>query len=262
MSFFRHDKPASLRCGQRALVDAHFAAEGSKRDEERLRGHLPECDACRRRYDRLLLLSTMDPRAKSAEDRLARGLGLHESRAMRAMYFSLATASAALLAVVLMPRHEARPDSEFTSRGSVSTRPEMDRAQLLIYRVDGAHLPHELAGKMSVRDELAFGYRNPFGKKRLMVFGVDEHRHVYWYHPAWRSREENPSAVPIEGSAQARELPESIAQALDGASLTIYGVFTDEAWTVRTIEQRIAESKTEPYFEGAVTTRALVSVER
>jgi hypothetical protein len=74
------------------------------------------------------------------------------------------------------------------------------------------------------------------------VFGVDEHGHVFWYHPQWKRAADEPRAVAIEPTEEARELPAATRHDLDGERLTLYGVFTDEAPTVQEVERRIAKA--------------------
>jgi hypothetical protein len=82
-------------------------------------------------------------------------------------------------------------------------------------------------------DELAFAYRNPAGKGRLLVFAVDEHGHVYWYHPGWSHAGENPTAVPISAEPGLHELPAAVLHKFDGERIMIHALFTDRELTVR-----------------------------
>ena len=65
----------AVRARFRRAVAAHFAGRIDADGERRLRTHLPACPACRRFYGRALALSTADPQAPSARERLARGGG-------------------------------------------------------------------------------------------------------------------------------------------------------------------------------------------
>src|SRR5262249_21401158 len=94
---------------------------------------------------------------------------------------------------------------------------------------------------ISARDELAFAYLNPSDAKYLLVFGVDEHKHVYWYHPAWLDPQKRPLAVRIAQDDQMHELPEAITHPLDGQKLDIVAVFSPRAVSVAEIEERIAD---------------------
>jgi MFS family permease len=64
----------------RELVERHFAGTILPVEERSLRPHLPGCDPCRDYYERHLVLARLDPEALSAQERLARGLGLRARR--------------------------------------------------------------------------------------------------------------------------------------------------------------------------------------
>jgi len=215
-------------CGRTRAVDRHFAGALGPRRERALRQHLPACEVCRARYERHLLLAPLDPRALPAERRIAIGLGLRPGRAWRRPALAAAAAAAALCALLLIGRSGP---SEFTARG-----PHSRPAQLLVYRVPPGGSPVRAGRSMAAADELAFAFENPHGWRRLLVFGVDEHLHIYWYHPAWTEASSDPSAVPI---ASTGELPEAISHRYDGRRLVLHAVFTDEAITVRQVEAMI-----------------------
>jgi hypothetical protein len=221
-------------------IAAHFRGTIGPLAERAMRDHLPACVACRDHYDRHLWLMPLDPCALPAEDRLARGLGLpaprHTSRGWRLAGLGAAVGLAVAAFVVLGPSGRDRNDG-FLARGGASS----GRAELLVYRVAGsAARPRPAGDVMTPRDELAFAYRNPIGKRRLMVFGVDEHHHVYWYHPAWLRAAENPPGIAISSAPGAHELPDAVTQTLDGEELSIHALFSDQALTVRDVEQAVA----------------------
>jgi len=76
-----------------------------------------------------------------------------------------------------------------------------------------------------------------------MIFAVDEHRHVYWYHPEWSSQADDPHAIAIASGTEVREIPAAVSHSFDGADLTLYAVFSNEDLTVRKVEQLIERSK-------------------
>jgi hypothetical protein len=106
-------------------------------------------------------------------------------------------------------------------------------------------------------DELAFAYETTPGNDTLMIFGLDEHGHVYWFHPAWSDPAANPQAVPAATSPELHPLREAIAHDLDGRTLEIHALFSHEARTVRAVEAALAD-KTAP--AGALTLGATVDV--
>jgi len=233
-------------CLMSRLVLAHFAGEISVRGERTLREHLPRCAACRRYYDQQLLLSELDPQAWTAEERLAHGLGLSvRPLSAKRVELGLVLSTIALAAaVLLLPRFAlhhgtipAAPAVEgFTPRGSAL----VESPSLSVYRLRAGEAPSLVRDRLAKTDELAFAYVNPPGFEHLLVFGVDEHRHVYWYHPAWTNAAENPAAIAIQSGAELQELPEAVRQDLDGSSLRIVALFTHARLSVQEVEREIA----------------------
>ena len=84
------------------------------------------------------------------------------------------------------------------------------------------------------------GLVDPGRPGRLLVFGVDEYRNVYWYYPAWTDPAANPVAVTISDQPGQYELGEAISHKLKGRSLTIYGIFIEEAISVRRVEDMVS----------------------
>jgi hypothetical protein len=215
-------------CGERRLIDRHFAGSIRPRDELRLREHLFGCESCRRYYERHQILAKLDPFALPGEERMALALGVRSSRRApaQAAWLVAATLAACLAFLLLRP---SDPAQQFAARG-IAAEP-----RVWVYRVPAQGKPVELGTLMAPTDELAFAYDNPEQSGRLLIFGIDEHRHVYWYHPAWVDPQSAPAAVPI--GAGRRELPEAVAHELDGSELTLYAVFTNDAVTVRDVER-------------------------
>lgn len=235
-------------CASRTLVDRHFAGDIRPAEERQMRAHLVSCNRCRDYYERHLLLARLDPAAIPAETRLAVGLGLESGtwvgRSPVAFLRHPATLAAAALAacLVLWLVRPGTGPAEFQARGSESAQ------RIWAYRVSPGAKPAELGEVMDARDELAFAFDNPSGAQRILIFGVDEHAHVYWYHPAWTDPSTTPIAVTI-GTGR-HELPEAIAHELDGNELTLYAVLTDDPVTVREVEQSITRA------DGRFTRRA------
>ncbi len=226
----------TMSCASCALVDRHFAGTIAPHDERVLRSHLAGCAVCRERYDRYLVLAQLDRRIPSAEDRLARGLGLGRVRHARSRTMALAFGLAAACAViaVIVVRAPA-PEGELRARGGpiATTEPE-----LYVYRIGGGSPARPvLDGVIHTGDELAFGYRNRGGWKRLLVYAVDPAGRVYWYHPGWLDAADTPVAILIEPIDERRELPEAIAQPLSAGPVWLHAVFLDEQLDVRAVER-------------------------
>lgn len=228
-------------CPMRHLVDRHFEGGNRPEQELRLREHLSSCDECHRYYERHQLFSGLDPWAMPAEQRLARALGLlgpsaawHGRRASVPLApLVLAGVAAACLGLFLLRPSGRAP--EFVARGAAAA------PRVWAYRIAPDGKANALEDFMAASDELAFAYDVPDNDERLLIFGVDEHRHVVWYHPAWTEPATSPVAVPIASGRH--ELPEAVSHALDGVELTLYAVFTDQPITVRDVEQTIASDE-------------------
>lgn len=223
----------------RALIDAHFEARISPDQERALRGHLAGCEKCRGYYERHLIVAAIDPIAPSPRERIAAGLGIAPARHPGRTWPLVGTALAATLFVTI-PLLRARPSGEYTPRGA---GPAANAAPaFFVYRVDPAERLVSRTGTLAPTAELAFAYTNPTGFRHLLVFGVDEHKHVYWYYPAWTEPRAIPRAIDIETGSGLFELPQAIRHPLDGRHLTIHAVFTSENHSVRDVEGRVAEA--------------------
>lgn len=227
-------------CIMQRSVDAHFGGAITPEEEQRLRAHLPGCARCSKRYERRLLLASLDPEAPAPVDRLAHALGIAAREAtpqtrrgsrLSGAVLVLAAAAAALLLVWTRPS----PDAGFASRGGAAT----DAEEIFVYRSRPGGAPTPAAGRIARGDELAFAYANPAKKAQLLVFGIDEHGHVFWYHPAWTDPAQDPASIAIEGGPARRELREAIGQDLDGAKLEIHGLFLDAPLTVKALERSL-----------------------
>jgi hypothetical protein len=223
-----------MTCEHQRLVDRHFGRGLGRRRERALREHLPACAACRGRYERHLLLAELDPRRPAAQVRLGRALGIHRP-AIRARAWAPALAAAAAIGLAWWATRPRPPESStFAARGAGD-----GASRVAIYRVRPGAPPASVEGAIDAADELAFAYENPAGWRHLMIFGVDEHRHVYWYHPAWLDPSDDPAAISVEAGPVRRELPEAIRHALDGNRLRVYAVFSAAPPTVREIEAAV-----------------------
>jgi hypothetical protein len=226
----------------RSLIRAHFALSISPREERKLRLHLTDCEECSGCYDRHLLLASLDPTAATAERRLAAGLGLTRRGGLQAFSLQLGFALTALAALVLLLLEKP---AEFAARAG---EPAAQVAEVFVYRVQPGQTGQAAANvtvgsSMRAADELAFAYVNSAGFSRLLIFGEDEHGHVYWYHPAWSDESANPRAIAIGSGSELRELPESIAHNLDGKRLRIRSIFSNAELSVRDVERLLAKER-------------------
>jgi RNA polymerase sigma-70 factor (ECF subfamily) len=199
----------------------------------------------------------------------ARALGIHrttllyqEFRIRQLLRKFLGVAAAALSLALVQPRVR---DLGFTPRGAL--RPLAPSAAsapaFFAYRIEPAARLEARGATIRPTDDLAFAYTNPSGYRRLLVYGVDEHRHVYWYYPAWSDPVADPHAIGVAPGVELRELPEAIRHAIDGRELTIHAVFLDEDTSVRAVEHWIADPRTagEPLPATLHEERITLSVE-
>lgn len=216
----------------RRAIGAHFAGRGSAVDAELLRTHVPACAGCRRSFERHQLLARLDPRALPEEDRIAAALGIVRRRPRRTWMatFAVATAAAALFVVAPRALHH-QVGGEPVARGAEVT------PTLLVYRVGADGTAARVVGDSIRRDdELAFGYTNPMGRAYLLVFGTDEHGHVYWYHPGWPMGTAPPVAVEARRGLGPHELDEAIRHQLDGHLLRVTAVLSDTRLGAEVVE--------------------------
>ena len=248
-----------------AIAD-HFAGAGVPAEEQEMRAHLPTCFDCHAFYERHLLLASLEPAGVPIETRLGRGLGIRPARVPRRAFFgwlSLCGAAAAALLLIINTRGvpgESRPTTGgvtpatpllaepsgpgITSRGAPAHVVAARAPEVQVYRIftgrRGSNTSEKVEDFVYAGDELAFAYRNPAGKGRLLVFAVDEHGHVYWYHPGWSDAGQNPTAVPISAEPGLHELPAAVLHKFDGERIMIHALFTDRELSVRQIEAAVA----------------------
>ncbi|MDP9151215.1 MAG: hypothetical protein M3O36_14905 [Myxococcota bacterium] len=235
-------------CRLRADVDRHFAGKLSPRGERAMREHLPTCASCNRHYGRHLMLSSLDPTALPSEERIARGLGLWRWQLTRVPVLAAPIVLAAAAIVLFV--HTRSPTAAFQARGEVKEPPA---SRIVVYEVPPEGKPSLARESLGSRDALAFAYENGGGKKRLMVFGVDEHGHVYWFYPSYAREDEDPQAIPIAADARRHELPDAVSHRFDGARLSVRAVFLDAPVSVHKIEALLESHPAGPLpLEGAI----------
>jgi len=246
----------SAVCPERAHIDRHFGGRIDPASECALRAHLPGCSRCRKYYDRYLLLSRIDPAMPAAEARLGNPLRLSARSGVEWLRAGLVTAALATMVVLAFV-----PGSDFVPRGNANALPP---PELRVFRLrKGA--PAQLVGAaMRASDELAFAYRNPGRARHLVVYGADEHGHLFWYYPAWENAADDPSAIAIDASAGLRELPDAVANDLDGQRLFLHALFVPTAIRARTIERLAKASDPAAPLDlpGAEQSTQLIEVER
>lgn len=217
-------------CPMRGQVDDLFARTLTPGAERSLREHLRGCGSCRSLYEWHLLVRKRDPRA--AMD----GQGTRRARLPVSVARGVTVlAAVALLAVGVLatwPAAVAEANGFTEPGGPVVTSAEA----LRVYRVRAGRAVEAVEGELRVEDELAFAYQNPRGRKWLLIYGVDEHQRVYWFHPSRSNPAEEPAAVQAFGGAALHELPEAISHTFAGERLVVHGILADERLTVKQAE--------------------------
>jgi hypothetical protein len=151
------------------------------------------------------------------------------------------------------------PRGAVSPRGTLAAVAAARTPEVQIYRFPSPRLPSRRLGTSGQKagdvvhpdDELAFAYRNPAGVRRLLIFAVDEHGHVYWYHPEWSDAAENPTAVLISAEPGLHELPAAVLQKFDGERIMIHALFTDRELNVRQVEAAVAAASVRDRAPGA-----------
>lgn len=245
-------------CIESALVDEHFEGKISPERESRLRAHLAGCDSCSSYYERRVLFAKLDPSALSLEDRLAIGLGLPRAPAEsepgesttakgeppapspRRKVLVMAVTLFAAAAVLLLWFFGKKPaDDGIASRGKHDSSVPYVR----VYQSTKGGVPEPLTGPVHRTSELAFAYESTPDYDKLMIFGLDEHGHVYWYYPAWTDPSMNPASVTLATNPDLHPLREAVAHDLDGRTLEVHALFSHESRTVLQIESALAGKK-------------------
>ena len=234
----------------RAGIAAHFAGRVTLAEERAMRAHCAECCECRAFYERHLLLAELDPAALTAQERLGRGLGLARPKRLPALLGGALALAAACAAFWLAPSQAREP--AFVARGGAPERTA--RLDVYVMSADGSSQP--APARIERNAELAFAYASPEAHGYLLVFGVDEHGHVFWYHPAWSDPARNPSALAIANTPGTVELPEAVAESLDGTRLELIGLFVTAPLTVREVEAAVQQARvhTQPLEQALATT--------
>lgn len=214
------------------MVDAHFTSRGAEPSGE-WRAEVAASPKARRRYARWLLLSKLDRRQASAEERIARSLGLARPRRSPAQWMAALgmAAAVAMALLVVLPR---LGDEGYQARGGGDAA---IASELRVFRVEGG-AGSALGADAAIQrgDELAFAYRNPLGRAWLLVFAVDATGNVYWFHPAWTDAAEDPLAIPATRSEELVELPSATAHAWSASPVTVYAWLSDQRRSVREVE--------------------------
>lgn len=233
------------RAGFRAAIADHFAGRGSPGGQATLRAHLLGCADCDALYRRHLMLARLDPRALPAIERLGRGLGFRSdgpTRRWRGWALGLCVPAAALLLVLVPRRHhgEGQSGRPAVGEGAFATRGAGNvPSTFWAYRLASDGTPRLAEDAIGRADELAFAYANPAARPFLMIFGVDEHRHVYWFHPGWPVGTPAPQALTAQPGPGPHELPEAIRQPFDGGKLRVFAAFGERPFDAKTVEDAV-----------------------
>jgi hypothetical protein len=242
-------------CRDIRLVDAHFEGRIVPHRERALRAHLGSCADCTERYRSHLVFARLDRRALPAAERMARALGLPGRRQRRWLWSVPALALASAVAVLLVMGQLGTTGGDLRVRGAVTGAVP----HLLVYRLIPGAAPSRVLDGITAGDELAFAYTNPGGRGHVMIFGVDQQRRVFWYHPAWPAGDPPPRALSAAAGVGPHELPDAIGHDLTPGQLRIYGLFSDDSPGAAEVEAAVASGRTlaEAFSRASITERVL-----
>jgi hypothetical protein len=159
--------------------------------------------------------------------------------------FAVAAAAAAVVLPVVLAKRAPTPgplQTEFRAKSAAANPDPRSRwIALNAFRLSGNGPPEPLHGVLHVDDGLLFSYTNlgPAPFSHLMVFGIDEQRHVYWYYPAFLDPRDNPTGITIEKGASRVALDEVVAHRYRAGRLTVFGLFSDRAFSVSDVERAV-----------------------
>jgi hypothetical protein len=165
--------------------------------------------------------------------------------------FALAAAAAAVVLPVVLakrPPTPGQPQTEFRAKSAAANPDPRSRwIALNVFRLSGNRPPEPLRDVLHVDDGLLFSYTNlgPAPFSHLMVFGIDDQRQVYWYYPAFLDPRDNPTGISIEKGASRVALDEVVAHRYRAGRLTLFGVFSDRAFSVADVERAVEHGASE-----------------
>jgi hypothetical protein len=219
-----------LHALQTHRLDRLFA--GHSRSAPSVRRHLGRCLACRRRYERLLVVEAALPEG-DAEGRLWREIQTVASApAPRRWRLPLVLAVAAVLAIVVSPRSQPVPRG-----GAGALAPALH-----VFRAVGGSV-EPVGAQLRAADGLLFAYSNPgVAYSHLMVFALDGQQRIYWFYPAYERPGEDPAAVPIAQGRSGVELSEVIHQELAPGPVRLFALFLPRAERVLAVEAAVARA--------------------
>jgi hypothetical protein len=134
------------------------------------------------------------------------------------------------------------PDAGYRAKTATTQRDARSRwIALGAFCLSGEAAPEPLHDVLHVDDGLLFTYTNlgPAPFSSLMIFGLDDSGRVYWYYPAFLDARDNPKSIDIQKDASRVGLHEVIAHPYREGSLTLFGLFSDEALSVAEVENAV-----------------------
>jgi hypothetical protein len=167
--------------------------------------------------------------------RLAVRLGLTPAGSPWTTARRAALIAAAGLAMFAIRWSLPRPDGELAGAPTLE-----------VFRVPLSGLAVPAQGWMIAGEKLGFSYRNPGGLRRLVVFGLDQRGGIHWFHPARTDPSQDPVAVPAAPGDGSHGLGGAIAYEPTGRSLLVVAVFSNQALSLRQVEQRLRDGTLDP----------------
>lgn len=257
-----------MSCPSEADLGEYKAGLLDQREHQKIEEHLGECRPCQA-YLIILNeeLAEYSKRADEQWDGILAGISASDVKVsvQRPRWYRLwgpisATASVMAGLVLFMVFRQDPSSTRFYARGAGS---EDSGVQLFIYRVPSRGMSEPVTSAISASDYLAFAYQNGAKKKYLMIYGIDEQGSIHWYHPEWKSEQDNPRAVSAKPTPGIHELAGAVSHDLGGGKVSVTLLFLDRALSVREAERGIKKAnqgETPKLLQGAVKKTLILDI--
>jgi hypothetical protein len=242
-----------MKCIPQKDLAKYLVGEVTLSQAEEMEKHLSSCKACMQELEAMREMvgriseSTEQVEQKDHLPEVRRRIDLGDDgfryRRRRWPVFALAGAAIIALAVAgFLVFGSTGQDDEFRVKADEPPISEQDRwVGIEAFRMRGSGAPVSLGDEVRKSDYLILTYTNlgvrPYDY--LMIFAVDEQGEVYWFHPAYTQKGEDPLSIKIAKGADRVELREQVRHDYPEGKLWIYGLFTRKPLGVSSVEQMV-----------------------
>ena len=161
---------------------------------------------------------------------------------------ALATGAVAFVLIFLLLPTEKQsfmdPGDQFQARAAFTDPSQRWWALWMFESNESARQYREVKSQISQDAQLVFGYLNhpPVSEQaysHLMIFGIDQQAHVFWYYPAFQELGTDPKSISIQPGKH--PLPDRVEHSLHTGRLCIFALFTKSALRVSQMEQMVRQ---------------------